>query len=280
MTHDPELYLLKHLAKKGNIDAMYKMYRYYTDMYNNCETDESIQWLYKAAKAGHCEAMYEVGMRERSRCWDEEYAITGNDKWDRAQRVKYDLRRKENAIYWLLLAAEKNHQSAKDTLCMMYPSPVADLAVWMIKEAESGNPLAQYRLGLNYLRQDNREAKYWLSKSANQGNHAAQLEMGKMFLYGDCIEKDYVCAEQWLRKSADGGKAEAQYELGNMYLYGIGVPQDDSRAAILIASAAEANVHEAQKLLGNMYANGWGVPKDINKAQEWLDKATDDEIII
>ncbi len=63
--------------------------------------------------------------------------------------------------------------------------------------------------------------------------------------------------------------------LGVMYLFGQGVQRDGSKAEYWLTKAAEANVVEAQSLLGIMYATGQGIPRNIDFARMWLSRAAE-----
>ena len=112
-----------------------------------------------------------------------------------------------------------------------------------------------------------------MSKQANQGDPAAQYRLGRMYYFGDGVPENREQAARWHAKAADQGHAEAQYVLGLLYSAGDGVRQDREKAAQLIAKAAEQGLAEAQFALGLMYQTGEDVPQDNDKAAEWLAKA-------
>ncbi len=77
------------------------------------------------------------------------------------------------------------------------------------KQAESGNPQAQFQLGLYYYlgkidgKVDYEKAVYWFTKSAEQGNTNAQTNLGIMYENGQGVKQDYAEALKWYRKSAE-----------------------------------------------------------------------------
>ena len=75
-------------------------------------------------------------------------------------------------------------------------------------DAENGNPVAQYRLGMMYyignvIPQDYSEAAKWFGLSAEQGYPEAQFRYGCMIYYGRGVEKrDLVQAHMWFNLAA------------------------------------------------------------------------------
>jgi len=110
-------------------------------------------------------------------------------------------------------------------------------------------------------------------KQAEQGDPDAQYRLGRMYYFGDGVAENREEAARWHVKAAAQGHAEAQYVLGLLYSVGDGVRQDKEKAVQLIAGAAELGLAEAQYALGMMYQGGEDVPQDDRKASEWLAKA-------
>ena len=80
--------------------------------------------------------------------------------------------------------------------------------------AEKGDAVAQYNLGLMYIRghgveQDFNEAFKWTKKAADQGFGEAQYNLGLLYSNGDGVLKDDKEAVKWWRKAAEQGFAEA-----------------------------------------------------------------------
>ena len=74
-------------------------------------------------------------------------------------------------------------------------------------EAEKGDAVAQYRLGMMYyvgnvIPQDYEEAARWLRLSAEQGNPEAMFRFGCLLYYGRGVERDYVQAHMWFNLAA------------------------------------------------------------------------------
>lgn len=63
----------------------------------------------------------------------------------------------------------------------------------LIKKANSGDPIAQYNLGVHYERGDGvaqsySEAAKWYLKAAEQGDASAQNNLGLYYTYGKGVE--------------------------------------------------------------------------------------------
>ena len=98
----------------------------------------------------------------------------------------------------------------------------------MIKLAEEGDPIAQYRMGYRYqngrgVKMDRNKAAELYESAALQGHVRAMNNLGLMFLEGDGIEKDFEKAWLWLSKAAEKGYAKAQFNSGLMCRDGTGI---------------------------------------------------------
>lgn len=78
-----------------------------------------------------------------------------------------------------------------------------------------------------------------------------------------------------LKIAANGGDAVAQFNLGMSFLTGDGVHKDAFRAEEWLQKAAEQDLMEAQYFLGMMHYSGDGIPKDLRKALVWLQRAAE-----
>jgi TPR repeat protein len=85
------------------------------------------------------------------------------------------------------------------------------------KNAEHGDPNAEYKLGLVYdvgvgARQDLAKAALWYQRAADQGHVAAQFNLGLMYASGRGVPQDLVQAHMWLNLAAAGSQAAARGE--------------------------------------------------------------------
>jgi TPR repeat protein len=80
--------------------------------------------------------------------------------------------------------------------------------------AESGDAVAQYKLGVCYSKgegvaKDELEAVKWWRKAADQNYAKAQDNLGTCYYKGEGVAKDYVEAVKWFRKAAEGGAVKS-----------------------------------------------------------------------
>lgn len=124
--------------------------------------------------------------------------------------------------------------------------------------ANSGNALAQYRLGMLYYNgqgvgEDEKLAIYWWKKAAAQGNVESMFQLGSAFLFGTQAAKFVPDpdreAAMWYFQAASAGHAEAQYHLGLLFLAGKGVIESRQEAARWMQKAASQGHSEAKKAL-------------------------------
>lgn len=147
-------------------------------------------------------------------------------------------------------------QSSKSVAAAENPITSSELTN-LLAEAEAGDIIAQYNLGLMYsdgntVDQNYEEAVKWYTKAAEQGFDWAQNNLGYMFLEGHGVPQDYKEAVRWFKKAAEQRHSTAQYNLGCMYANGQGVPQDYKEAVRCYTKAAEQGDSGAQHNLGLM----------------------------
>lgn len=118
-----------------------------------------------------------------------------------------------------------------------------------------------------------------LKRNAEQGNDVAQFKLGLMYENGKGIEQNYKKAIEWYKKAAEQGYVDAQFHLGNMYCIGLGVVQDLEKAFEWYKKAAEHGIVYAQYSLGAMYERGKGVEQNYEKAFEWYKKAAEQSYV-
>jgi len=113
-----------------------------------------------------------------------------------------------------------------------------------------------------------------LRKQAEAGDVVAQYNLGVMYVAGGGgVPKDYAETVKWWRKAAEQGHAEAQNRLGGMYDFGTGVPEDYAGAVKWFRKAAEQGYASAQYNIGSAYYNGRGVPEDYVAGYAWFSVA-------
>ena len=152
------------------------------------------------------------------------------------------------------------------------------------KQAEQGDRVAQYRLGLAYeramgeLEEDPEKALEWYEKSAKQGYYKAYSQIG--YLFDDCgpLSTDYVKARVYYEHAVklEPNDPLANYFLGWLYKEGDGVKQDVAKGIEFLKKSANENYQPAMLTLGNIYQNGHhNIPVDWNEAAKWYQKSAD-----
>lgn len=147
-----------------------------------------------------------------------------------------------------------------------------------LAEAELGNAIAQYQIGLLYrdglgTKQNYVAAGEWFRKAAEQGDADAQYELSELLYWGDGVEADLKESAHWTRLAAEQGHLDAQYALGTMYYTGDGVPVDLEQSAHWTLLAAEQGHAESQYTMGLNYYFGEGVPEDMAEYFRWTELA-------
>lgn len=85
------------------------------------------------------------------------------------------------------------------------------------RDAERGDPQAEYKLGLAYdagvgAPQDLAQAAVWYARAAEQGHAGAQFSLGLMHGNGRGVPQDLVRAHMWLNLAAAASQAGARSE--------------------------------------------------------------------
>jgi len=116
--------------------------------------------------------------------------------------------------------------------------------------AESGNSLAQHRLGYYYytgkgVKQDHREAAKWYLKAAEKGELKAQTDIGSLYLKGEGLPQDYKEAFKWFQMAAERGDTEAQYKLAFRFIMGEGISSDNIQAYVWLNIAIAGGLADA-----------------------------------
>lgn len=155
-----------------------------------------------------------------------------------------------------------------------------------IKAAISGDPKAQFNIGLCYqegrgVEKDKALAVTWYRKAADLGYAEAQNKLGECYNGGLGVETDKEQAVVWWRAAAKQGYADAQNSLGDFYSESISStflrtverPRDILQAISWYQKAAEQDHARAQHSLGICYHDGKGVSKDLEQAASWYRKA-------
>jgi TPR repeat protein len=146
--------------------------------------------------------------------------------------------------------------------------------------AEKGNPIAQYNIGLMYMRglgvQKNPSvAVQWFEKSAAQGYARGELNLGVAYRIGLGVQQDTQRALQLFRQAAAKRDAAAELNLADMYSRGEGVAANPVEALMWYRRAAEKERPYAEYRIGLHYYDGRAVPQDYAQASVWITRAAE-----
>ncbi|MHC4956274.1 MAG: tetratricopeptide repeat protein [Planctomycetota bacterium] len=143
-------------------------------------------------------------------------------------------------------------------------------------EAESGNPLAQFTLGLFWKLgwgrdPDPAKAADWFEKAAAGKIPVAEHYYAEILAEGVLRETDPATAARLYQRAADHGHHGSLCSLATMYETGTGVPVDQEKAVALLRTAAGHGLVDAQRRLGHRYL----AAKDYPQAYGWFQQAAD-----
>jgi TPR repeat protein len=140
--------------------------------------------------------------------------------------------------------------------------------------ADAGNPRAQARLALAYLRGqgsagDANAALLWSMSAAKAGDPVAQYLLGALYQQGDHVKTDPEQAFAWFTRAAEKGNLKAMHNLAIAYAHGEGTAKDETNAAVWFARAAERGYVDSAYDLAVLYERGIGVRQDLKQSLKW-----------
>lgn len=196
-------------AMEGDPEAQFVMGDSYLNGRMNVAKDgvRAVEWFLKAAAKGHADSQFELGKLYYFGLSG--VAPNGQEavRWLKSAEAQPSLKARHRAFSQMLLATcfTTGLGVAKDD---------AEAARWFRKAAESGDHLAEYRLGLCYLNgtgvpQNDREASFWFLKAANAGETDAQIKLADVYSSGRGVPQDYIAAYKWYNVAAAKGNDQA-----------------------------------------------------------------------
>lgn len=235
---------------------------------NQSDFKGAMQWLHKAAEAGHRQAQTDLGGI---------YLEGGKGVPANPQE----------AYQWFNRAAEQGSHEALVYLGSMLCAGqgcAKDVdkaeACWR-KAADAGLPEAQYRLGMLLLQQDSpdtaAEALEQLAKAAaGQSLHTAALSaraLGNIYAKGRAgITPDMQQAARWYHQAARGGDARSQLVYALMLLQGEIVTQDQEQGMAFLRLAAGQDYPQAMAVLINLLRNSPDADTHEQEAAAWSER--------
>jgi localization factor PodJL len=141
--------------------------------------------------------------------------------------------------------------------------------------AASGNPAAQYEIGLRYAQgsgvpQDYDQAAYWFELAAKQNLAIAQYRLATLFEKGRGVSQDQEQARAWYESAAQAGNVKAMHNLAVIYAEGKGVPQDFAKAGQWFLAAADHGLADSQYNVAVLFERGLGLDEDLATAFKWF----------
>ncbi len=130
-----------------------------------------------------------------------------------------------------------------------------------------------------HLRNDNSRQELWnefmLVKNANSGDPIAQHELGLRYLMGKGFPADTGKAAYWIRKAADQNLLSARYNLGILLNNGLSVEWDPFGAYRHFRYAAEHGMVEAEYVYSLLLTDNLTVTRNYREAYRWIRMAAD-----
>ena len=141
--------------------------------------------------------------------------------------------------------------------------------------AVSGNPAAEYEIGVRYTEgrgapADLELAAQWFESAAAHGLAPAQYRLGSLYEKGQGVKKDLNKARSLYLQAADKGNAKAIHNLAVLYAEGIDGKPDYVNASQWFRKAATRGVADSQYNLGILYARGIGVDQNLAESYKWF----------
>lgn len=271
-------------ARNGEAEAQYRLGESYAYSQNGASYDKAtaIVWFNKALDQGYKEALFDLGLmyrhdqstRQRAiECFkgylDYYYSKTGMVQETAANCLRelgvtdYTPGRSSSNSSYSGGSAASSAQAAGNWLSYSgplkdfssYPTPTENLTA-LRREAQGGNPVAQYRLGEYYsygykdTPVDNQEALRWFNKALEQGYEKAYFDLALIYrTLGDTPKAIY-----YFKLSCDyASLADESYEVEFRNLnelgvtnYRVGSTRGASRTAATQSSPSSSSVVRQQ----------------------------------
>ena len=148
----------------------------------------------------------------------------------------------------------------------------------MIKNADDGDPIAQYMLGAlcwngKGVPQDRAKALKLWHQSAKQGNLESLLGLGFLYSEGEGVDIDEEKGFAFYKTAADNGSVDAQSIVAIKYSEGRGVKKNLEESFKWWLKAAKKGDLLSQYNVGYLYSEGISVKQDYVQSRNWNHRA-------
>lgn len=265
-----------HAAEQGySLAQVYIGQAYREGLGVNINKSEAEKWFRKSVKSGDIEGTFNLG-----------HLYSFDDGFSHKKREGYEL---------LIQAGNAGYTQAQYLLGYFLkigngPSVKKNSYgshQWYLLAAESGDAVAQYFVGLNYMNgagvpKDNDQGKYWMIKAAESGDADAQYWVGDSYRRGvDGYELDYKKAWQWSESSMRKGDSGGMYSLGAMNHAGEGRVKSYVDAhmwytlAALYADKGTRHTYKNEVEIVEKLLSLSEVKQSLDQARSWQDSFTE-----
>lgn len=143
----------------------------------------------------------------------------------------------------------------------------------LMKQANSGDPLAQHELGIRYLlglgfSKDTTSAIFWINQAADKNLSTAQFNMGIFSMKGIGLDWNPFEAFKRFEQAARNGFPQAQLAYGTDFIHGLIVNKNMDSAYVWIKKAADVDFEPAKEILKSMLETGYTPPDNTDDANE------------
>ncbi len=223
--------------------------------------EEALEWLEKAAHAGHGSSIQDLS-RYYTREGDTEQAVTYLRSAAESGSVSAML-----SLYHAF--AEGNGVEKDEVLALSYLEKA--------REASASSADDVYKMGKIYLeRGAYGVAKTLLISAAEQGHVQAMLALGDHYSDGTFGAVDHDKAFIWYERAAEAEDIDGIIAVAKAYANEQGAPLDEELAREYFTKAEEQiseTDYAGMSLIGSAYKNGYGLDKNLEKAFLWFEKS-------
>ena len=246
-------------AKAGHAESQYLLGLSFLEGWDApVDEKQGVVWIRKAAEAGFIEAAFELG-----ECYNFGKGVRKNkneaDKWYK------------KAVDVFKNIADSGSIEAQTTLALCYKhglgvtKDLAEMAKYYKTAAEQGDAFSQHTYADclangEGVERNIEEALEWYQKAVDQGNEDAKKKLDelKKTIEEEVAKSDNESAEDWLKQGKEAEEKKEYTEAIKWYRH-----------------AATQGLAEAQYRLGLCYENGNGIRKNRKTAASWYQKAAE-----